>query len=274
MANGAPFDQFWTDAAAGTLPSFTFLDINGTTQTQENPQNVVVGEALMYDIVHALGSSPQWNKTLLLINYDEHGGYFDHVPPPVAIEPDGIQPVVPPSTSPNSTNGYEYQGYRRYGFRVPAVVVSPWAKKNHVSHVVHDHTSLLALIEKKWNLPALTYRDANANDLTDFVDLDALKSGNPNFPDLNALNLSLPGNTTEQLACSNTTDLIVTPAGALEEPVPLPMTNYTNATIIVPSQVPARRSLEVMRQLDSWTGRVLPRVAMPMIPPLPPHGVL
>ena len=60
--------------------------------------------------------------------------------------------------------------YDRYGFRVPAVIVSPYAKKNYVSHVVHDHTSILKLIETKWNLPALTYRDANADNLLDSLD--------------------------------------------------------------------------------------------------------
>jgi hypothetical protein len=63
-----------------------------------------------------------------------------------------------------------YDGFHRYGFRVPAVVVSPYARRDHVTHVIHDHTSILAMVERKWNLPALTYRDANAADLTDFLD--------------------------------------------------------------------------------------------------------
>jgi phospholipase C len=62
--------------------------------------------------------------------------------------------------------------YTRYGFRVPAVVVSPFAKKNYVSHVVHDHTSILSLVEHKWNLPALTNRDGAADNLLDCLDLD------------------------------------------------------------------------------------------------------
>ncbi|RFU28716.1 hypothetical protein B7463_g7623, partial [Scytalidium lignicola] len=209
--NGLPLEEFFTDAAAGTLPSFTFIDLNGTTQSQENPQNVVVGEAAMSDIVQALGASPLWSKTLLVINYDEHGGYYDHVLPPVALEPDSIPPNPP-------VGAFQYEGYKRYGFRVPAVVISPWAKKNHVSHMVYDHTSILALIEKKWNLPALTYRDANANDMTDFIDLNALKSRRMNFPSMKALKLSPPGNTTKAMACSSTTDLIITPADAYEYP--------------------------------------------------------
>ncbi|KAH8803709.1 phosphoesterase family-domain-containing protein [Xylogone sp. PMI_703] len=209
--HGRPLQEFFTDAAAGTLPSFTFLDLNGTTQSQENPQNVVVGEAVMSDIVQALGASPLWSKTLLIINYDEHGGYYDHVAPPVALAPDNITPNPP-------AGAFQYEGYKRYGFRVPAVVISPWAKKNHVSHVVYDHTSILAFIEKKWNLPALTYRDANANDMMDFIDLGALKARRMNFPSMKALKLSPPGNTTAALACSARTDVIVTPASAYEFP--------------------------------------------------------
>ena len=60
--------------------------------------------------------------------------------------------------------------YDRYGFRVPLIVVSPWAKRNYVSNVVQDHTSILAFIERKWNLPAMTFRDANAQPMIDYFD--------------------------------------------------------------------------------------------------------
>jgi phospholipase C len=66
-----------------------------------------------------------------------------------------------------------YDGFARYGFRVPAVVVSPSSRPDHVTSVVHDHTSILATVERKWNLPAMTGRDAPAADLSDFLDLDA-----------------------------------------------------------------------------------------------------
>ena len=101
---------------------------------------------------------------MLVITYDEHGGYYDHVPPPVALAPDSLAPVVLPGES-------TYDGFERYGFRVPGLIVSPYSRREHVSHTVFDHTSILALVERKWNLPAMTYRDANANDLTDLIDL-------------------------------------------------------------------------------------------------------
>jgi len=95
--------------------------------------------------------------------FDEGGGYYDHVPPPAAVAPDDIGPDWPAPA---------YTGFAQYGYRVPAVVVSPWSRANHVTSVVHDHTSILAMAERKWNLPALTHRDAAANDLSDFLDLN------------------------------------------------------------------------------------------------------
>jgi phospholipase C len=91
--------------------------------------------------------------------------------------PDAIPPIVQPGQS-------AYDGFARYGFRVPSVVVGPYAKRQFVSHVYYDHTSVLAMIERKWNLPALTLRDANANDLADFIDLEALAKKRPTFPSL------------------------------------------------------------------------------------------
>ncbi len=188
------------------MPSFSFLDPDYDTQSQENPQNIVVGDALLAQVVQAVGSSPLWEKTAILVMYDEHGGYYDHVPPPPAIPPDDISPVVQPGEE-------TYEGFARYGFRVPSVVVSPYSKRNHVSHVLYDHTSVLAFVERKWNLPALTYRDANANDLTDFLDLVALKAERPTFPKLPPL--AAPGDTSARLACSTTGPGTIPPPGSI-----------------------------------------------------------
>jgi len=157
------FDQFYPHAAAGRLPAFTFLDPNYSTTSEEDPQDVQVGEDFIARVVHALMRAPTWRHTALFITYDEHGGFYDHVPPPRAIKPDNI----PPMLSPGDIRG----GYDRYGFRVPLIVVSPWARPGYVSSVVQDHTSMTAFIERKWNLPAMTFRDANANPMTDYFDL-------------------------------------------------------------------------------------------------------
>jgi phospholipase C len=205
-AGEKPFDDFFTDAANGNLPAVSLLDPDFDNQSQENPQNMVVGEALLAKVVQALGSSPKWQQTLLVITYDEHGGYYDHVPPPVALVPDGIGPIVEPGES-------TYDGFGRYGFRVPTIVVSPYAKKDHVSHLVYDQTSVLAMIERKWNLRAMTYRDANANDLSDFLDMDALAARRPTFPKLPSL--AAAGDTAAALACSTTGPGTIPPAGSV-----------------------------------------------------------
>jgi phospholipase C len=186
-------DQFFTDAATGRLPSFCFMEADYSTQSQENPQNVAVGDGFLAQVVHALGNGPDWRTSVLIFTYDEHGGYYDHVPPPVALAPDHIPPIVQPGEQ-------TYDGFERYGVRVPAVLVSPYAKRDYVSSMLFDHTSVLALVERKWNLPAMTFRDANANDLTDLLDLGALAGKTPTFPELPPL--AAPGDTPERLACS------------------------------------------------------------------------
>lgn len=162
-ANAVNISEFFSDAAAGTLPAYSMVDPNFDTQSEENPQDVQFGDQFMSQVINAVMSSPQWPNTLLVWTYDEGGGYYDHVRPPRAVKPDAVPPALAPGDHPGSFN--------RYGFRLPSGVVSPFARPNYVSSVVHDHTSILKLIETKWNLPALTYRDAAADNLLDSVDL-------------------------------------------------------------------------------------------------------
>ena len=157
-------DQFFTDAAAGNLPAFCLVEPDYDHTSEENSEDITLGEKFTSSVVDAVMHGPKWEKTLLIWCYDEHGGYYDHVPPPVAIAPDNIPPMLGASDAPGD--------YTRYGFRVPAAIVSPYAKRDYVSHVVHDHTSILKLVETKFNLPALTARDANADNLLDSLDFD------------------------------------------------------------------------------------------------------
>ena len=154
------FSEFLADVAGGRLKQFTFLDPNYGTTSEENPQDIQVGERYLAQVVNALIKARTWKNTVLIINYDEHGGYYDHVPPPPAIVPDSVAPMLEPGDVPAT--------FDRYGFRVPLIVVSPWARRGYVSRVVQDHTSVLAFIERKWNLPAMTLRDANAQPMTDY----------------------------------------------------------------------------------------------------------
>ncbi|HVP02203.1 MAG TPA: alkaline phosphatase family protein [Solirubrobacteraceae bacterium] len=176
-------DRFFADAKAGRLPAFTFLDPDYETTSQENPQDVQVGERFIAQVVRALMAAPTWKSTALFITYDEHGGYYDHVPPPPAIKPDDI----PPSTAPGDAPG----SYDRYGFRVPLIVVSPWARAAHASRVTQDLTSITAFVERKWNLPAMTFRDANADPMLDYFDFGAPAFADP--PKLAAAPALAPG---------------------------------------------------------------------------------
>jgi phospholipase C len=157
-----PFDRFLSDVAAARLPQFTFIDPDYLTTSEENPQDIQVGERFVAEVVRALMAARTWKHTVLFLTYDEHGGYYDHVPPPPAIAPDSVPPMLTSADVPG--------GFDRYGFRVPMIVVSPWARPRYVSRVVHDHTSITAFVERKWNLPAMTLRDANAHPMTDYFD--------------------------------------------------------------------------------------------------------
>jgi phospholipase C len=160
LANIVPMSQYFTDAANGTLPQVSFIDgIQFGSKNVENDEhpaaNVQVGQKFAADCVNAFMASPQWANGALFLTYDEHGGFYDHVPPPKACIPDNI----PPMLEPGDANG----AFDHYGIRVPAVVVSPWARAHYVSHKTYDHTSILRFIETRFDLPALTKRDANAD---------------------------------------------------------------------------------------------------------------
>ena len=164
--NVVDLDDFFGDASSGSLPNFSLVEPNYLLGSEEDPQNIALGEHFAARVIDAVMNGPAWDRTLLIWTYDEHGGYYDHVPPPPAIPPDDIPPDTPPGTP-----GFE--GFARYGFRVPCAVISPWAKPGYVSHEIFDHTSICALVEAKWNLPAMTRRDANANAMLDMLDLTA-----------------------------------------------------------------------------------------------------
>ena len=191
-ANLKRMTVFFADAAAGTLPDFCLVDPDFEKSSEENPQDIQNGEAFAASVVNAVLHSPAWPETVLIFLYDEHGGYYDHVPPKRAVRPDDIEPNVPDD---------ELDGdlYSWTGFRVPAVIVSPWSKKDYVSHVVHDHTSILKLLETKWNLPALSHRDANASNLLDSLDLAAKRPPFLTPPDLTA---AVPVTPADVAACA------------------------------------------------------------------------
>jgi phospholipase C len=110
----------------------------------------------MDTIYRAVTTSPNWPTTVLVFNYDEWGGFYDHVAP-------GTAPIPPADQLAGNQDG-------RRGFRLPCVVVSPWARRGYVAKNVYDHTSVLRMIEARWSLPPLTIRDQTANNLADVLD--------------------------------------------------------------------------------------------------------
>jgi phospholipase C len=173
-------EQFFADAQEGRLPPVCIVDPDYGRNSEENPQDIAPGEAFSKSIIDAVRNGPGWDGTVLIWFYDEHGGYYDHVPPPPAVPPDGVlghsllnfpRPVewlfrklLPTQFAYlQSIDGDSDRAYDRLGFRVPAVIVSPLAKAGAVISETFDHTSALKLIEEKFNLPSLTRRDAAAN---------------------------------------------------------------------------------------------------------------
>ncbi len=162
-----PIHEFYLACRRGTLPGFSLVT-PALGRDEHPPQDVSDGEQYSAGVIRELMAGPNWAKTVLVFTYDEHGGFYDHVAPPPAVVPgDGIKPIFDGELDPDA------QDYDRYGVRVPAVVLSPFARRDYVSSVVHDHTSILRLIETKWNIGAITQRDANASNLLDSLDLTA-----------------------------------------------------------------------------------------------------
>jgi phospholipase C len=156
-ANFGLFADFRADAAAGRLASYSFLEPSwGSTGNSQHPNyDVALGEQLIHDVYEALRAGPSWPQTLFVLTYDEHGGCFDHVPPPWG------------AAAPDSSVGEFGFDFTRFGPRVPAVLVSPLIEAGTVfrapaSGAPLDHTSILKTIQQRWSLPALTARDAAA----------------------------------------------------------------------------------------------------------------
>ncbi len=173
-ANAGLFTDFQSDAAAGTLPAFSFLEPswNSTGNSQHPNYNVALGEQLILDTYRAVAAGPKWPQTLLIVTYDEHGGCYDHVAPPAT--------ATPPD---NSIGEYGFD-FTRFGPRVPTVLVSPLIEAGTVFRVPEsatplDHTSILATVEHRFSLPSLTRRDAAAPDVGAVLTLSDARTDDP-----------------------------------------------------------------------------------------------
>ena len=154
----ALYEQFKADAADGSLPAVSFVDPSFTilddgTGNDDHPHaDLRKGEIFLRNVVTTLASGPRWSNTVLVINRDEWGGFFDHVVPPRVIAPNAVDTDL-------------VDGKALLGCRVPTLIVSPFARGNpkspRINSLLYDHTSVLKLIEWRWGLSPLTARDAS-----------------------------------------------------------------------------------------------------------------
>jgi|GEM_PF-3247347 len=168
-----PYSQFFKDIDERQLPDVVMLDSEARDEHPGDPTrgDLHQSEAFVREAVTKIINSPYWNNTVIVITYDEGGGRFDHVPPPRACLADD---------DPRSTQWL----YDRLGIRVPLIVVSRYATQGVVSHLTHSHTSVLRLIQARYNLPALTRRDANSDALLDMFDFNSSRDPPTNVPDV------------------------------------------------------------------------------------------
>ena len=167
-------ESFFAQAASGTLPAYSYLDpfFLGEEQGGSNDDHphadIRRGQSFVSLVAQAIVNSPLWDRTALVITYDEWGGFFDHVPPPVLPDVHGLSPTDQP--------------HGQAGFRVPCIVLSPFAQRDLVGHNVYDHTSLLKIVEWRWGLPPLASRDAGARNLAQTFDFASPRTAAPKLP--------------------------------------------------------------------------------------------
>jgi phospholipase C len=175
--NIAPISQYFADLNAGTLPQVAQIEPATDAGFDEHPSNtdgspndIQLGANYVSSLINGLMASSSWPNSAFILTYDEFGGLYDHVSPQPAVSPDGIAPVdlLPNDVCTGVTGptcNFVYTGYR-----IPLIVISPYAKQNYVSHNVADTTAILKFIETRFNVPALTARDAAQIDMTEFFD--------------------------------------------------------------------------------------------------------
>ena len=160
----APASQFLTDLTTGNLPSVVEidpgfakgLDEHAGTDPQRPSGRIQTGSAYVSTLINALMKSPYWKDSVFILTWDEGGGFYDHVPPQPMPSPDGIKPSTSIDLLPGDICTTDRTGptcdFVYTGYRVPLIVISPFSKKNYVSHTPADYTAILKLIETRFGL--------------------------------------------------------------------------------------------------------------------------
>ncbi len=232
-----PYAKFLSDTAAGTLPNVSYVDPKfegegtGTSADDHPLADIRAGDAFLSQIFHAVSSGPGWDKTVLVINYDEWGGFFEHVLPRRVTA--GVAVGANPHTGVDTD--LDAAGKVLTGFRVPCIIVSPFSRiggaQAAVTHNFYDHTSVLKLIEWRWGLQPLTQRDAShgpgdPGNLATALDFTRPTTAVPKLPTLAAFT---------PVACGTTTTS-TEPAG------------------IAPADVAVGPHVALASEHDTWTG--------------------
>lgn len=146
----AGINDFFAAAKAGTLPSFSLIDPDFTASDDHPAHNIQRGQAFVASVYKALAEGPKWGKTLFVITYDEHGGFYDHVVPPKAVD--------------------DEPEFQTQGFRVPAIVIGPTVKKGYVCSKQLEHSSVAATLKTRFDIKSLSKRMDAALDISDCID--------------------------------------------------------------------------------------------------------
>jgi phospholipase C len=155
-------DRFFADAASGDLPNFAVIDPGFTSNDDHPSHNIQLGQILIGAIYKALAEGPAWGKTLFIITYDEHGGFYDHVPPPETVD--------------------ENPEFKQLGFRVPALVIGPHVRRGCVNSAQFEHCSVGATLMRRFGIAPLNQRMAEAADLSSCIHPDYVQNPQPGPP--------------------------------------------------------------------------------------------
>jgi phospholipase C len=212
-------------------PVYTFIEPNyghaftyGRDFTCGNSQHpkddVTSGEKFLKAIYETIRNSPHWNDSLLIITYDEHGGFYDHVFPPAT--------VAPGDSVTDTENNHHNFDFKLLGVRVPAVIISPLIPKGTIDHTLYDHTSALATVEHLFGIQPLTKRDQEANTLTHLLSLRKPRTDTPS---------TLPAAASSGIVCDELTAELTRDASNLEAPLDNALKGFLHVAFLRDQQV-------------------------------------
>lgn len=156
-----PIDEYISDAARGTLPALAMVDPGFLTNDDHPPHHVRLGQIFLSQIYHSLATSPQWDESMFIVTYDEHGGFYDHVPPPQMDDDRGDE------------------GFAQLGFRVPGVIAGPWVRRGSVIDEVFDHASLARWLQYRYGIDPLNTRASVTGNPAVALDLPRINRRDP-----------------------------------------------------------------------------------------------